>query len=161
MAFFEQLGKRITDAGQGVAQQTKNFADVTRLNSEISDKEKQIIQLYQTIGQTYYERHKDDPAPEHAQDVEAVKALFAEIAQRKEEIKQIKGITKCPNCGADVPAQAAFCNVCGAKIASPAPAAAPDQDTQICPSCGAAVGKGNLFCTHCGARLTGNESQEG
>ena len=35
MAFFEQLGKRLADAGQGVAQQTKNLADVTRLNSAI------------------------------------------------------------------------------------------------------------------------------
>ena len=54
MSFFDQIGKRITDAGQGVAQQTKNFADVTRLNSAISDKEKRISQLYQSIGKTYY-----------------------------------------------------------------------------------------------------------
>lgn len=54
MAFFEQLGKRLSDAGQGVAQQTKNFADVTRLNGAISDKERRITQLYQSIGQTYY-----------------------------------------------------------------------------------------------------------
>lgn len=37
---FEQLGKRLTDAGQDVVQQTKNLADVTQLNSAISDKEK-------------------------------------------------------------------------------------------------------------------------
>ena len=38
MAFFEQLGKRLTDAGQNVVQQTKNLADVTQLNSAISDR---------------------------------------------------------------------------------------------------------------------------
>ncbi len=32
MAFFEQIGKCLTDAGQNVAQQTKDFADVTKLN---------------------------------------------------------------------------------------------------------------------------------
>lgn len=99
MAFFEQLGKRITDAGQGVAQQTKNFADITRLNSAVSDKERKIAQLYQSIGQSYYEQHSGDAEPQLQPAVEEIKALFAEIAQHKEEIKQIKGIVKCPHCG--------------------------------------------------------------
>ena len=149
MAFFEQLGKRITDAGQGVAQQTKNFADITRLNSAVSDKERKIAQLYQSIGQSYYERHSGDAEPQLQPAVEEIKALFAEIAQHKEEIKQIKGIVKCPHCGADVPFQAA------------APAEEPAEDVQICPVCGTASGKDNLFCTHCGAKLKEKENQEG
>ena len=87
MAFFEQLGKRITDAGQGVAQQTKNFADITRLNSAVSDKERKIAQLYQSIGQSYYERHSGDAEPQLQPAVEEIKALgldvppMAELAQ--------------------------------------------------------------------------------
>ena len=139
MAFFEQLGKRITDTGQGVVQQTKNFADVTRLNSEVSDMEKKIAQLYASIGQAYYERHQEDPAPEHRQEVEEIRGLVAEIARRQEEIKQIRGIVKCPSCGADVPVQAAFCNACGAKMVPASPAAEPPAgDAQLCPACGAA-----------------------
>ena len=45
MAFFEQLGKRLTDTGQNVARQTKNLADVTQLNSAIADKEKRFPNL--------------------------------------------------------------------------------------------------------------------
>lgn len=161
MAFFEQLGKRITDAGQGVAQQTKNFADITRLNSAVSDKERKIAQLYQSIGQSYYERHSGDAEPQLQPAVEEIQALFAEIAQHKEEIKQIKGIVKCPHCGADVPFQAAFCNACGEKMVSAALAEEPAEDVQICPVCGAASGKDNLFCTHCGAKLKEKENQEG
>lgn len=93
-----------------MAQQTKNFADITRLNSAVSDKERKIAQLYQSIGQSYYEQHSGDAEPQLQPAVEEIKALFAEIAQHKEEIKQIKGIVKCPHCGADVPFQAAFCN---------------------------------------------------
>ena len=164
MAFFEQLRKRITEAGQGAAQQDKNFADVTRLNSAISDKEKKIAQLYQNIGQVYYERHGSDPAPEHQQAVEEIKGLFAEIAQNQEEIKQIKGIVKCPNCGADVPLQAAFCNACGTKMPQPTPPAAPAPagDMQTCPSCGERVtrveGEAATRCTNpqCPAQLLRN-----
>lgn len=55
MAFFEEIGKRLTDAGQNVAKQTKNLADVTQLNSAISEREKKIAQLFSAIGQAYYE----------------------------------------------------------------------------------------------------------
>lgn len=60
MAFFEQLGKHLTDAGQNVTQQTKNLAEITRLNSTISEKEKKISELYLKAGQSFYERHKSD-----------------------------------------------------------------------------------------------------
>ena len=154
MAFLEQLGKRLSDAGQGAAQQAKNFTDVTRLNSAISDKEKKITQLYASIGQAYYQRHRSDPDAEELQQIEAVNALFAEIAQCQEEIKQIKGIVKCPSCGADVPLQAAFCNSCGAKMEPAAPqAAVHTEDTKICPVCGAASPRENRFCTSCGTKF--------
>ena len=54
MSIFEKIGEKLSGAGQGVAQQVKNFADVARLNSIISEKEKQIAQLYIEIGQAYY-----------------------------------------------------------------------------------------------------------
>lgn len=41
MSIFEKIGEKLSGAGQGVAQQVKNFADVARLNSIISEKEKQ------------------------------------------------------------------------------------------------------------------------
>lgn len=162
MAFFEQLGKKLTDAGQGVAQQTKNFADVTRLNNEIATKEKKIAQLYQLIGQAYYERHSDAPEPEYEKETAEIKALFSEIGQFREEIKQIKRIVKCPNCGADVPLQAAFCNACGAKMeAAPTQPVVPSENTKICPACGAVSSKDNLFCTGCGMKFDQTENQEG
>ena len=116
MAFFEQIGKKLTDAGQGVAQQTKNLADVTRLNVAIAEKERKITQLYSAIGQAYYEKHKDDPDVE-IPEIAEVNALVAEIAQSKQEINQIKGVQNCPACGAEIADTAAFCTSCGTKVA--------------------------------------------
>lgn len=154
MAFFEQLGKRLTDAGQGVAQQTKNFTDVTRLNGTISEKERKISQLYSSIGESYYERRRNDSTSEELQKIEEINTLFAEIAQCREEIKQIKGVIKCPNCGAEVALNSAFCNSCGAKISQAVETTEPvEVETRICPNCHAEVKKDNLFCNHCGAKL--------
>ncbi len=155
MAFFEQLGKKISDAGQSATQQAKNFAEVTRLNSAISDKEKRISQIFTEIGQSYYEGHKGDPQAEDIERITEINRLDAEIRQCREEIKQIKGVTKCPNCGADVPLNAAFCNACGTKIPLTEPIRddADTEPTVLCPMCGKSVSASNLFCNHCGAKL--------
>ena len=150
MAFFEEIGKRLTDAGQNVAKQTKNLADVTQLNSAISEREKKIAQLFSAIGQAYYEQHKNDAGAEEAEKIEEINALYAEIAQDREKIKQIKGVMKCEKCGADIPANAAFCNACGAKVNHA-------EEERLCPVCHAAVEKGNLFCNHCGAKIENTE----
>ena len=154
MDFLEQLGRRLSDAGQGVAQQTKNLTELTRLSGTISEKGKQLCKAYAEIGQSYYERHRLDPNGEERPLMESVSQLLSEIAQCREEIKQIKGVTKCQSCGADIPLRAAFCNSCGARVSPQTDdGQAPPPKTGICPNCRAAVPEGNQFCNHCGARL--------
>ncbi|MCC8120395.1 MAG: zinc ribbon domain-containing protein [Oscillospiraceae bacterium] len=116
MAFLNNLGKKITDAGQGVAQQTKNFTDVARLNSTISDKEKSISQLYAAIGKNYYDQHKNDEESPEKEKLEQITALLAEIDQCRTQIQEIKGVAVCPSCGAEVAQGAAFCSACGANL---------------------------------------------
>lgn len=113
---FEEIGKRITDVGQGAAQQAKNLSDLTRLNSAVSEKEKRVSQLYLAIGQAYYAAHKDEPTPEYPEMVAELNQLFAEIQQSKDAIQQIKNIGKCPACGAEVKPGAKFCMSCGKKL---------------------------------------------
>lgn len=153
MAFFEQIGKRLTDAGQNVAQQTKNLADVTQLNNAISEKERKISQLFLTMGQSYYERHKNDNSAEECEIIAEINSLYAEIFANREKIKQIKGVLKCENCGADVPLNAAFCNVCGTKVNRTEVVREDTESKRLCPACHAIVEKDNIFCNHCGAKI--------
>lgn len=161
MAFFEQLGKRLSDAGQDVAQKTRNLADVTQLNSANNDKEKQIKRLIFDLGKAYYENHKNDFTAEGVEIISNINALYREINENNEKIKQIKGFIKCENCGADIAPNTAFCTKCGTKANRPepaapaAPAAAPVEANgqRLCPGCNAPVPEGNRFCTKCGTRL--------
>lgn len=116
MAFFEQIGKKLTDAGQTVAQQTRNLADVTQLNASISEKEKEATQLILQIGNAYYNANKDNSEVEYADKIALINAIYDAINENREKIKQIKGVTKCPTCGKDVPLSASFCNNCGSRI---------------------------------------------
>lgn len=59
--------------------------------------------------------------------------------------------TTCPNCQAEVPAAAAFCDQCGSPLSGEG--APVITLREACPNCGAAVGSGDLFCDQCGAAL--------
>lgn len=152
MDFLGQLGKKLTDAGQRVAQQTKSITDVVRLNSEVSSKERAITQLYTEIGRAYYDRHKNDSNAEELQRISEICTLYEEIAQHQETIKQIKGVTKCPVCGTDVPIGSAFCSACGGRL-SAAATTGEAQATKKCPKCNADVDADNAFCVFCGTKL--------
>ncbi len=158
MAFFEQIGKHLTDAGQNVAQQTKNLAETTQLNNTISEKEKKISELYISLGKSYYDRHKNDTSATDQKMIEQINTLYSEILECKNKIKKIKGITKCIKCGADIPVNVAFCSNCGTKIILEETPEPKDKDERICNVCGTKISKDNLFCTHCGTKI--DNSQE-
>ena len=42
MAFFDELGKKVSEAGQKTLQKTKELSDTARLNSMLSDEERRI-----------------------------------------------------------------------------------------------------------------------
>lgn len=155
MAFFDEIGKKLNVAGQEAAQQAKNFTDVTKLNSKISEKERKINQLYALIGQHYYENHRDDASSEEPQLIYEISVLINEIYQCREEIRQIKGIQQCQNCGAEVPSASVFCNNCGARVVSEIQNTATSNNTDVmmCPNCNAVVKSGSAFCTKCGAKF--------
>ena len=144
MAFFEGIGKKLSDAGQSVAQQTKNFADVAQLNSAINEAEKKIAQFKNELGQLYYEAHKTDANVEGANIIAQINALYDEIQTTKEKINSIKGIVKCEKCGASLPQNSKFCLQCGEKIA--------ESSLVTCPGCGKQVQKGK-FCLECGYKF--------
>lgn len=153
MPFFEKIGKTLSDAGQNVAQQTKNIADITQLNNAIAEREKQIENLYRSLGESYYEKHRNESSADDFEKIAEINALKNEIVLSQEKIKQIKGVTKCEACGADVPLDAAFCNACGAKVVRVAIERAELGVSCVCPVCHASVESGNAFCTQCGAKI--------
>lgn len=75
----------------------------------------------------------------------------------------------CPHCGNDIPADAEFCTMCGARLepadaavpvaeSEPEPAAAIEPESEslpdsVCRHCGALLADGAEFCTSCGARV--------
>lgn len=119
MDFFEQLGKSLTDAGQDVAQHTKNLSEVAKLNMANSEKGNEIARIYTAIGHSYYERHKNDSSSEERDKIDRINALYNEIGRNKQRLNELKGGTKeliCPQCQAIAPINSMFCSRCGTKL---------------------------------------------
>lgn len=143
MAIFERIGKSVTDVGQGIAQQTRDFAEVNRINSLITDMKRRETTLFGEIGQAYYEKHRDDVEPEFSAQLSELREMEVQLEMWSDQIKQIQGFTKCRSCRADIPRGAQFCSICGMKI----------EDSRCCPNCGKPVLEGVRFCVSCGTKL--------
>lgn len=149
MAFFDDLGRKLTSVSQSAVQKTKDAADVAKIHSEISALERTAANLYQQIGKLYVAKHAADCESDFAGMIGSVVETERKIAAFRQKIQDIKGMVRCEKCGADIPAGAAFCSFCGA----PAPKAAPVENApalEKCPSCGAMIAQGTRFCTACG-----------
>lgn len=148
MGFLDNIGKAISDVGQTTIQKGKDIADVAKYNSLINDEEKKITSLYEQIGRRYVEEFGEKPAESMAEYLEALKTSKNTIAEYQQKLKDLKGISICPTCGAEVPNGSSFCAACGTKMA--APSVEPAKSGKVCSKCGAIVSEGNKFCTSCG-----------
>ena len=152
MSFFDNIGSKASAAGQAAAEKARNFAEVTRLGGVVSDHEKRISRLYFEIGQSYYERHKDDPEAEELERIAEITDTNEKIAVCRNQIKTLKGVEKCPNCGADVQNGSQFCNNCGTRMPPASMKTAPKAGL-TCPTCGTELESDAAFCFNCGTKL--------
>ena len=158
MAFFDDLGKKISQVGQSTIQKTKEMADVAKINSMISEENKKLSNSYYQLGRLYAQLHSTDYEQAFADWIGAIRYSEERIQQLQKQIQSIKGLARCTQCGSEVPSSAAFCSVCGAKMPSTETEAL--QDMVQCPICGQAVALGTKFCTNCGNPLSYVENMQ-
>lgn len=157
MGIFDEVGKKISQAGQGAISKTKDFADVAKLNSNISDEQNRITSAYTEIGKLYFETHADNFEDCFATQFASIKEAMTKINDYEKQIVDIKGVVKCPRCGAEVSKDAAFCATCGNAIVVEKPVTeAVNSNEKKCPNCGVPISEGAAFCVNCGTKVEEN-----
>ncbi len=163
-------------AQSGVAK-SKEVAEVTRLNMELSGHQQKLREQHSRLGE-YLLAHPE-LLPGEDETVSQIQQAAAEcrenIARCNQQIMDIRSLNLCPRCGAEVSRASRFCDKCGMELERPAlnspavPAEASAQEEAVppaeaeeapepsapafCPQCGAQAEAGTLFCGECGARL--------
>lgn len=159
MAFFDNVGKKLSQAGQGALQKTKEMADIARLNSLIADEEKRLNNNYYQIGKLYAQLHSADCEDCFTTYISAVNESLKKTDDLKAELQALRAVAKCPNCGAEVPISSMFCNACGTAMPNAADKTVTQPaDSVKCNNCGAFVNKNMRFCTSCGTPMVQNNS---
>lgn len=117
---FWQIRKHNFSSRKTGLSKAKEIKDTARIALDIQEREGAIRKLYQDLGQAYYHAHKDDENSEYTQ-IDEIKAAFEEIGELKATKDGIRGIRRCPECGAAIADNANFCSSCGAKCEKPEP----------------------------------------
>lgn len=147
MSFFEDIGKKITEAGQGAVRKTKDIADSARSSSMISDEEKRINSFYTEIGRAYYAKYAESDDCEFSGMISMINESKKRIKDLREQDAARRGMIVCAKCGTALPADSSFCYSCGAQVqaAEQAPT-----DDKICAGGGSRIMPGMSFCSVCG-----------
>lgn len=151
MAFFNNIGKKLSQTGQMAVQKTKEMADIAKLNASLSDEEKKINNAYYQIGQLYVELHSEDFEPDFEVVITQLKESQNNVESLKKQIQDIKGIKRCTTCGAEIPNNATFCSSCGTAVTQQKTVDA--ANLIKCVNCGKMIEKGMKFCTFCGSEV--------
>ena len=116
MAFWDNLGKKASEAADKVAQQAKVLSETAKLNGAVAEEERKINATYSEIGKLYVSLHKDDCEEAFVAKLAEIAESEAKIADYKEQIKVVKGVQVCEKCKAEMPRGTAFCSACGAPM---------------------------------------------
>ena len=116
MAFFEDLGKKLTKVGEAAAEKTKEVAEFTKINAKILDVQNKLDKAYVEIGKKYLELHPANDDDDMKTVVDAAYALEDKLKELRKQLQDLKGVSKCNVCGCECDAAATFCSKCGAEL---------------------------------------------
>jgi rRNA maturation endonuclease Nob1 len=155
MAFFQELGNKISQTSQDAVKKTRILAETAKINSHIEGERRNISENYNKIGSKYFELYPETSDENLAGFCNSIAESMRKIEDYQEQIKQLKGITTCQNCGVEFAEGAQFCTACGAKIAIPEETM--DEQTEAlqvksCSGCGQQLTEGSIFCSGCGKK---------
>lgn len=156
MAFFDDMNRQLTRMGQSAIKKTKDVSESVRISSAIREEENKQDEWFRQMGQYFFENYSDQADGELRVLCSNVMQSKAQILRYNEQLKELKGMIQCPNCGAQIAENSMFCNVCGTKIErntiSPA--------GKICKNCGATLEQGQRFCIKCGTEVKSENVSE-
>lgn len=113
MGFFNEIGKKTTEATSKITKETK-------LKLKINENKNKISDIYEEIGKKVYEKHVREEnisiKEELQEECGKLDELSKEIEEARKEILKLNNKRQCPNCYAEIEKDAAFCSKCGQKL---------------------------------------------
>lgn len=123
MSILDDMQKSLNDFGDNMIQfgrtaavQTKQFADTTRLGAKAADKKRVLNQQYAELGEAVFAKLRAVPDNEYQELIDKIKKTQLEIKDLEDQAAAVKGVKRCPECGAQNPLDADYCCKCGRSL---------------------------------------------
>lgn len=152
MAFFDEIGKKISIVSQDAIEKTKNATNSAKINSAIADENRIIEDCFTKIGELFYNYYGCSDNSDIQHQINIVKHSQANIKNFQTQLLELKGVVICPSCSSEVSVGAAFCSNCGSKMPIEENKDLED-NTSRCPNCNTIIDTDLNFCTNCGTKL--------
>ena len=108
--------EKLNQMTQSAISKSKEMAGVTKLNVEIGTLNQNLKNIYTEVGRYVLEKgllKEDETVAEWASKAAGLKA---DIEMNTSRIRDLKNVSICPGCGAEVPRTSKFCGKCGTAI---------------------------------------------
>lgn len=134
MAFFDDIKRSATDLAGKVAKKTSGIASITKVSVNIKAAETKLNSIFEEIGYLFYtaQRNGVDKTEEIAAEILKADAVVVELNDLKKESARLRNVTVCPECNAEIEADASFCPKCGHKKEVEEPETAEDAPDEAC-----------------------------
>ncbi len=161
MSFMDKFKKGASD----VSKKAKDTVEINRLKMQVSNKEKEMNQLFIQIGQQAYELYQEHAAEQMGEGnvsrFTRIDELNEEVHQLKLEIANLNGQKQCSSCKEYVDVNIKFCSTCGNAFDEPTShepveeVAASIETTVPCSNeaCQSPVNEDEKFCGECGTAM--------
>ena len=113
---WEIFGQRIAGVGKDVSERVRETADVVRLRQKLAEEERKLQDAYAALGKLFYEKQDGEIEEEFIPYIENITEAKAAAEEYRSNINQLKNQVECPQCGAVMGKEAAFCSQCGSKM---------------------------------------------
>lgn len=116
--FFEDLGKKITETADMITKKTERVMEIQKLQNQIRNLERANERDLKDLGRMVFLAYKTDgdvKEPYHEL-CENLKTREDTIEELKNQLEELRGSGKCPECNATVQDDMSFCPQCGAKL---------------------------------------------
>ena len=111
MAIWDNFGKKASETTAKAMQKAKDMAEISRLNSLISEEEHKINDIYNQIGRRYVSLHITDDEAAFSELLTALQQTEHQVQVLQRQVQDIKGVQRCLKCGAEIPQESAFCQI--------------------------------------------------
>lgn len=118
MSFIDGLSAKFSKVAKDVAKGTNKVVETSKLSLTLVEKKDNLNEIYAKIGKAVSELNDEEIIEKLgvSTDIKEAEKTRNEIVELKIKISELKNTKKCPDCGANVGKNSAYCSVCGSKL---------------------------------------------